>query len=172
MPDFTKVIQPAVGKTYNGRAMPIFCKIIWQEGRLSITGVEGPLRSGNALGGRGQITTNLRETLDDLTYNEGWDRDKMLAFLAIWSRWHLNHLNSGTARQEACLDTFPEDVWREEGHRSHYDWALRVLEKAGLNPCPDTGHRYGTAWVHEDVPEEVIACLRALPETSVEPAWV
>lgn len=33
----------------------VFCKIQFVDGKLSITGVEGPLKSGNCLGSCGQI---------------------------------------------------------------------------------------------------------------------
>jgi hypothetical protein len=39
-------------------------------------------------------------------------------------------------------------------------------------PCPVCGYKYGTAWLHEDVPQEVIDWLFALPDTPVRPAWV
>ena len=39
-------------------------------------------------------------------------------------------------------------------------------------PCPVCGYKYGTAWLKEEVPEDVIQWLKELPETTVEPAWV
>lgn len=39
-------------------------------------------------------------------------------------------------------------------------------------PCPVCGYKYGTKWQKEDVPQEVIDWLFALPDTTVEPAWV
>lgn len=43
-----------------------------------------------------------------------------------------------------------------------------LLEK----PCDVCGYRYGSAWLHEDVPADVIAELAALPSSTVKPAWV
>lgn len=39
-------------------------------------------------------------------------------------------------------------------------------------PCPVCGYKYGTSWLKEEVPQEVIDWLFALPDTKVEPAWV
>lgn len=39
-------------------------------------------------------------------------------------------------------------------------------------PCPVCGYKYGTKWIKEDVPQEVIDWLFNLPETKIKPAWV
>lgn len=39
-------------------------------------------------------------------------------------------------------------------------------------PCPTCGYKYGTLWCFEEVPQDVLAWLKALPETDGKPAWV
>lgn len=39
-------------------------------------------------------------------------------------------------------------------------------------PCPVCGYKYGSAWLFEAVPEDVLQFLADLPETDLEPAWV
>lgn len=39
-------------------------------------------------------------------------------------------------------------------------------------PCPVCGYKYGTSWLKEEVPSDVIDWLFALPDTTVRPAWV
>lgn len=39
-------------------------------------------------------------------------------------------------------------------------------------PCPICGYKYGTSWLKEEVPADVIDWLFALPDTTVRPAWV
>ena len=39
-------------------------------------------------------------------------------------------------------------------------------------PCPVCGYKYGTSWLKEEVPADVIDWLFALPDTTVRPAWV
>lgn len=38
--------------------------------------------------------------------------------------------------------------------------------------CPVCGYKYGTSWLKEDVPEDVLQFLYNLPDTTREPAWV
>ena len=39
-------------------------------------------------------------------------------------------------------------------------------------PCPVCGYKYGTSWLHEEVPEDVLQWLRDLPDTKRQPAWI
>ena len=48
--------------------------------------------------------------------------------------------------------------------------AREELRKVGLHP--DNGYLYGSAWLKEEVPTEVLAYLHALPESKLTPAWV
>lgn len=38
-----KVVNPIMKQTYGGRSYRVFIKIEYKEGKLSLTGVEGPL---------------------------------------------------------------------------------------------------------------------------------
>lgn len=50
----------------------------------------------------------------------------------------------------------------------------RVCDERGIlcKPCPVCGYKYGTAWQLEEVPQDVIDWLFALPDTPRRPAWV
>ena len=39
-------------------------------------------------------------------------------------------------------------------------------------PCPVCGYKYGTSWLREDVPEDILDWLANLPPSPVRPAWV
>lgn len=39
-------------------------------------------------------------------------------------------------------------------------------------PCPVCGYKYGSAWLKEEVPADVIDWLFSLPDTKTTPAWV
>lgn len=39
-------------------------------------------------------------------------------------------------------------------------------------PCPVCGYKYGTSWIREEVPEDVLTWLLGLPDTDICPAWV
>lgn len=255
---FTKVVSPGSVPNGNGR-MDVFVKIEWDGTRLSISGVEGPLASGNASGSCGQIDGGYahRDPVDDdrryqeptrpeeFSFRAGWDAEHWLDFLDVWKRWHLNDMQAGCEHQRA-------DGWAELGRRevTLYHWRLKsdvsatvraalktaekglragetvtlepeVAELAALpyevttstaevpderyeprnelypagrgptetkalgwlrpgehpdgiltRPCPVCGYAYGSAWQTADVPDEALAFLRGLPETSKTPAWV
>lgn len=53
-------------------------------------------------------------------------------------------------------------------------WVRYDEDKRGLigRPCPECGYKYGTAWLKEDVPDDVVQWLFNLPDTKKQPAWV
>lgn len=57
---------------------------------------------------------------------------------------------------------------KRKGWTRFEDSDLGLLGK----PCPVCGYEYGSSWLKEDVPEEVISWLFNLPETQKEPAWI
>jgi len=136
--------------------------------RLSICGVEGPMPSGNCRGACGQIGMHLRPG-DFATFAPGWSRRRVARLLAIWDRWHLNDMRAGSPAQEAYLRDHPVEVAYPA---SHFEAASAALESVGLNPDPADGYRYGSTWRVEEVPAEIIAELRELPDADRAPAWV
>jgi hypothetical protein len=155
MADFTKVVRLGTAKTGRGRFFSIYCKIKFKDGKLSISGVEGPTKGGNALGSCGQIDRHLRDSFekDMAAIAPGWTTDKLQTFFGIWKRWHLNDMLAGCPHQqiEALLGN--------------------ILHNVG-DTCPVCGYQYGYVWNHEEVPEAVIEWLQALPDTDKVPAWV
>lgn len=143
---------------------PVYVTIKYSNGRLSITGVEGPYSDGNCYGSCGQITLNA----GDAAY--GWTPEDVNRLRQIWRRWHLNGMRAGSPAQERWL--------RDNGHRfpgypvSHYDWACQELAKVGLHPDPShCDYKYGSRWLFEDVPEDVLAWLYSLPEAEMAYPW-
>lgn len=143
----------------------VFCKITYVAGRLRITGVEGPKRDGDCMGSCGQIVVHLKAT-DVVTPAEGWTTASIAQFLETWNRWRLNDMRAGSPKQEAYLNTLTFPGYP----MSYYEWAREELRKVGLHP--DNGYLYGSAWLKEEVPTEVLAYLHALPESKLTPAWV
>lgn len=92
-----------VGKCEDGN---IFAKIELKEGNLSISGVIGPTRDGNAKGSAGQFIMSFKEydergymSLKDITPAPGWDRATIKKFFDVWDKWHLNDMKAGCAHQ-------------------------------------------------------------------------
>jgi hypothetical protein len=91
----------------------IFCKIQFDDGKLSITGVEGPRSDGSCRGSCGQIDQGYKHRFSeqdddrystlkqpkDISFAPGWDAEKWLDFLDIWHHWHLNDLRPNCKHQ-------------------------------------------------------------------------
>lgn len=73
---------------------------------------------------------------------------KVRRMVEIWERWHLNDMRAGTPRQEEYLRTLTP---RPRG----YEATCQALTDAGL--LVDDGYRYGSRWLTEALPAEVIA---------------
>ena len=237
MTSFTKILQPTFIEAYSSRdnrsfLVHVYVKVEFDGKRLSITGVEGPRRDGDAWGGCGQIKLTTKHGV-----NGDWTEEMVTKLSEIWKRWHLNDMRAGCEHQRAeewgkgDLDVVsyelstsgiilrrkaieragiaaargeaPElsaveralivdEKWFEKKyHAAPANEALAALyeEKhetrcAGsvyphehpsgvlTKRCPTCGYKYGTLWCFEEVPEDVLAWLKALPETDGKPAWV
>ncbi len=172
----------------------VYCEIEFERGELSITGVEGPLPSGNALGSCGQINVGLTPE-QIVKFNKGWDADIMAKFLSVWSEWHLNHMKPGCEHQMGAEwdgkknITFAKFVYSEtespnysnpsSKHAVEVKYKTTVAgwtdhENGGIlcKPCSVCGYKYGTAWLKKEIPAEVIDFLFSLPDAETTPAWV
>ena len=246
-----KVVNPG-SVNISGRVVPVFCKIKIDDGRLSITGVEGPRTNGDAWGSAGQIEIGYKHgtaAYDDKRYNEpselceyaaGWDAATFGKFLDVWHLWHLNNMRAGCEHQrgagwdaservevvsyklthearklmysaleraqECAIEgrafeaspvereliglrkTWFQDVFSPPDADSSlsgcYEVAKREEKGVGwvhphehprgilCKPCRVCGYRYGTAWKLEPLPDDVVAFLSSLPESTIVPAWV
>lgn len=167
MEDFIKIVRLGTGRWGD-----IFAKITFRGDRLSIVGVEGPKLNGDAYGGCGQIygsylTPEQRAEIKNPAPK--WDAEKIAQFFATWKRWHLNDMRAGSPAQEEYLRAHPVSY---SYPKSHYDAAREALSAAGLHPDPSNGYLYGSAWLTEPVPADVLEWLRALPDADIQPAWV
>ena len=240
-----KIINPCICDVIGGRARA-FAKIEFNDGRLSITGAVGPLKSGNRRGSAGQCVNAIREG----TPVEGWNREMLDKFCGIWDRWHLNDCRPECEHQrelgwpdlagqmitlyhyrltqeaseakrkaeEAAMnalcngETFtptmnqtmyanlPDylDIYEPlDGKEAARYYEPHMIDFTGYGsfrsteqklrgcvradeselgllckPCPVCGYQYGTAWKKEEVPQDVLDWLFALPDTETQPAWV
>lgn len=167
MANFTKIVNP--GKVACGKFnRQFFAEISFKDGCLSIHGVIGPTKGGNSYGACGQI----QDELDRLVPGKDWNAEDVSKFQKIWKRWHLNELNGGSPKQEAFLRELDA---KNEG--IGYQQACEALKEAGIYEDADfiykgKPYRYGSAWLKEEVPVEVLEWLQNLPESAVKPAWV
>lgn len=72
----------------------------------------------------------------------------------LWRRWHLNDLKAGTRLQDECLATYPKD--------DRYDYTIACKRLADNDLYIDRGYAYGSAWLVELLPTDVIIELAQL----------
>ena len=142
-----------------------FAKIKYNDGRLSISGVIGPMTNGNARGSCGQYIMCFREyddrghmALSDITPAPRWDADMIRRFFDAWDAWHLNDMRANCEHQTGA----------------EWDASRKITVEGGIlsKPCTVCGYKYGSAWRREDVPADVLEFLRSLPDTDLTPVWV
>lgn len=153
--EFTRVINPVKGKTYNDRSYNVFVEIIYKDGELRLHGVEGPLHNGNCLGGAGQIQDSFMksngELEEDYILNEDWTEEMLMGLRVIWDAYHLNTLTAGCPHQETAGYTYDKN----KGH-----------------VCPICEYKLGSSWGTQAVPQDVLLWLLELPKSKLTPAWV
>ena len=234
--------RPLSSKKYT-HMTDAYAKIRYDGKRLSISGVIGPIHSGNCKGSAGQCVEEIRKG----SPTKEWNREMLDKFCDIWERWHLNDMNSCCVHQrelgwleaakepvtlyhyrlkrevyiaankaknaaisalkngkifvpteeQTLLASLPYsmDVYSplDEKMALYYEpkrqlypgdsgateektrgWVKFSESDLGIlcKPCPVCGYQYGTAWQIEEVPQEIIDWLFALPDTKNRPAWV
>jgi hypothetical protein len=83
-----KIVNPTMHEGYGAAPVRGFCKIEFENGKLSICGVIGPTRNGNCKGSCGQCQDEIREGKPA----EGWTDEMIRKFCDIWDAWHLNDM--------------------------------------------------------------------------------
>lgn len=53
-------------------------------------------------------------------------------------------------------------------------WVTEKEHPRGLlsKPCEVCGYKYGTKWLHREIPAQVLEFLQGLPDSTIKPAWV
>ena len=111
MVNFKKIVNPCTCVCGGGKVAQTFCKITYIDGRLTISGVIGPTRGGNAVGSRGQCGEEIRN--DKFALNKNWSEETFNKFLDIWEKWHLNDMHPECEHQR-------ELGWVEEAREVMY----------------------------------------------------
>lgn len=70
----------------------------------------------------------------------------------LWTAHHLNDMNA------ACDHMTPEMLARKDSENTS-DWQTRMLDTV---VCPETGYRWGHAWLSREIPADVLDRARAL----------
>ena len=102
-----------------------------------------------------------REKLPQLT-----DNDRALLGLDDWYRARFNPPNADDALS-GCYEVAKRET-KTAGWTYPHEHPRGILTK----PCDMCGYRYGSAWLKEEVPADVLAFLASLPDAGINPAWV
>ena len=164
-----KIINIGIVDLGGSKGGQLFCNIELKEGRLSISGVEAPLPSGNARGSCGQI---VMHEWNFKKLHKGWTPALVSKFRKTWDKYHLNDMKAGSPRQELAIN-----AWKLGGATYEYKAACEMLAQLGLLEDQDYIHegkpyKYGSAWLRCEIPNEVISFLASLPKSENQPAWV
>lgn len=164
--NFHRIVNPIMVR-YGQRYYNVYVEITYEDGKLSMHGVEGPRPDGNAQGSAGQIDSNYRgpNSQKDIKFNSGWNAAKWNKLLYIWQNHHLNDLHAGTPKQEAALKKKFGGV-----NANRYEEQVAYLKSIDL--YDDNGYKFGTGWLRTEVPESALEWLRNLENTKNQPAWV
>ncbi len=90
----------------------------------------------------------------------------------IWKRWHLNDIRAGCAHQRALkwedvripVADLPDNKISNRDERGILAiWVYPKEHKDGLltKPCPECGYAYGSKWLFEEIPAEVIEEIKS-----------
>ena len=144
----------------------LFAYVELVNGKLSISGVEGPTANGNCRGSMGQCLEDWPGMA--INFAPGWDSIKLMELVKIWKRWHLNKMRAGTPAQESYLRAHPVEFTYPE---RYLDKAREALTAAGIQPDLLNGepYSYGSAWLHEDLPASVVETVAGWTEGTQPP---
>jgi len=102
----------------------------------------------------GQINDTLRRLLDEGKLTPvNMSKEEFRKLLDVWDRWHLNDIKAGTPKQSETIDAhISEEKYKK--YDGHYEKSLAILEDYKLRK--DGGYEYGSAWLYEPLPPDVI----------------
>jgi hypothetical protein len=154
---------------YNGKSQAITLDITLKEENHPQRGIDGkeyknPLRLGISGGiwnsthsditTGGQIQDTLREQFEkgNIKVN-GISDEEFRELLDVWDRWHLNDLHAGTEKQESIINEHINDSKYAHLDKT-YDRKVQILKDN--NTYIDNGYQWGSAWLYEPLPDDVV----------------
>jgi hypothetical protein len=110
------------------------------EGFTRITGIVHAKHCSNPYAG-GQVLDHAKAVVEPA---RGLDLAEVHHLTEVWDRWHLNGMRAACAHQQV--------KWEQS------DYGLRPSLTL-TEPCAESGYRYGSAWLVEPLPTDVLAYL-------------
>lgn len=189
-----KVVRPCYSLVGDDK-VPVYAHIQFDGKVLSLTGAVNPLRED--ADACGQVQSYLLNDVvclkdlynDDKSYDlteefskqaEFWDTNAVSELYRIWKIWNLNDLRPycscqrdlgwriiGDKRVTITNSITDKEEQRLLGHLT------KEHHPAGLlgEPCPKCGYKYGSQWLKEEIPNDVIEWLDSLLEVDEVPKF-
>lgn len=157
-----EITDQYIGRNANGERLYLDVRLVVVDGPER-TIYHDTITEYRAFGASGHTTYRGRsvsagQILDDLLdlreLAPGWTVAKVADLHATWKRWHLNQMQAGCAHQTVLWED------SEYGRRP----SLEMTE-----PCPESGYRYGSAWLVDPMPGDVAGKIIHFINTGV---WV
>jgi hypothetical protein len=121
----------------------------------------------------GQIQDTFKEALNHYEMLSAGDHPtftklfvnykKLRQLLTIWDKWNLNDLNAGCIHQRiAKWDEVKLDDTKPLTQDNMATWTTPDKNPKGLLtvPCTICGYKYGTAWLLEELPQDIIQFVK------------
>lgn len=154
----------------------ITCEVSLENRRLSI--------QGSYKGSGGQVISEFKEhdsrgylNLSQIEPAKNWNSEKIVKFFDIWDKWHLNNMRAGCIHQRELnwhkiriiIDEPSENYGlhypgQKQPSWNLFSWIREEEHPQGLlcKPCPVCGYKYGTSWLFEEIPTEVVEFLEEI----------
>lgn len=137
-----------IGMNHKGGTVDIEIKLKESDKGIEFTACGNSwLRSGNDTYLGGQCIDSLPDEI------KTWliDPHQFNKIELVWQRWHLNDMNAGCFHQHQTLRENPE--WSRD--------YTELIKRDGFMSCDICDYKYGSAWLREDLPEDVIAEIKS-----------
>lgn len=107
----------------------------------------------------GQCQDAIREALKDgsLKLANGYKKEEVLKLLDIWDVWHLNDMKAGCSHQRVMIQAMNHTHGEKFFYADNYSEVVKIPE---FKKCSECGYKYGSAWLHEPLPEDVIEFIK------------
>jgi hypothetical protein len=138
-----KIIRIGCVPDYTETFRDVFCRIKYDGSRLSISGVVGPKRNGDAHGGCGQI--NMSMDVATVAPAPGWTSEIIEEFFQVWNRWHLNNMRAGCQHQRLIDVSVKRTIY-------HYKLTTKALRERNTlkDQCMDLLLTQGTVSINDE----------------------
>jgi hypothetical protein len=118
--------------------------------------VQGTAYAGTRFESGGQNRDDLRAVIE--RGDPALPREDLASLLALWERWHCNDLKAGCVHQAADVAA-RTDEYRGGARYGTPEYRAIMAEQQAA--CP-LGYRWGSEWLTEPLPADVVAEVRRL----------